>query len=483
MNNRKLELWILLADLVWIAGAFFLADLLRFGATWTPDERVSIHALIPFAIASGIIWLALSVFMPMDGFRGGWKFSAVFSHLLFGTGCTSAVLLAMGYMARSYVSRLALSYFILLLFSGCLGIRAGARALLRWRHQGGDIWRVVILGGGRVAQEVAVKIQQHPEMLCKVVGLLFPDEPVEELILPGMETSQANTGALPSQISTLEITDLLHRSNVNEVIVALPHEPTAEIRTLLGRIRDLGIATTLVPQSYELYTSRPKLIALDGLPLVQLREPGLRRRYLVLKRFLDVIVASSLLLPATVLLVPIAVVLLIRKGRALRWETRSGQFGLSFQMLRLNVERPVRTHSRFELLLECFSITELPQLWNVLRGQMSLVGPRPDPTESLTRYSEWQQRRLRVKPGMTGLAQVHGLREFSSSEQKTRFDLQYVVDPYLLRDVSLLLQTVWTLLLRLFSRPSRAMTYNLDWKDRSNEDVITNAHSAQSSAD
>src|SRR5262249_24383895 len=159
------------------------------------------------------------------------------------------------------------------------------------------------------------------------------------------------------------------------------------------------------------------------------------------KRALDLVVASALIVPSFLFLLPIAAVLAVKRGAAFRWETRSGQFGVPFQMLRLNVDRPVSTDSTFELMLEHLSITELPQLWNVLRGQMSLVGPRPDPTSCLPQYSEWQQRRLKIKPGMTGLAQVHGLRESSPPEQKTRFDLQYVVNPYLLWDISLLLQT------------------------------------------
>ena len=482
MNTRKLEFWILFADLAWIGGAFFISDLLRFGFTWTADELVSIYALLPFAMSATLVWTALSLFMPMDGFRGGWKFPTVFSHLLIGTSCTLAVLLAMGYLTRSYVSRLALAYFVILLFSGCLAIRVAARTMLRWRHEGGDVWRVVILGGGRVAQEVAAKIEQHPEMLCKVVGLLFPGEVGEDL-LPGSSELRTTGSATPRQLSTLDITDLLRECRVNEVIVALSHAPTPEIRTLMDRIRDMGIATSLVPQSYELYASQPKLITLDGLPLVQLRDRGLRRRYVVLKRALDLSMGLLLAAPAGVVLALAAAILFVKKRRAFRWETRCGQFGTPFEMLRLNVERPVRTNSRFELLLEHLSITELPQLWNVLCGHMSLVGPRPDPIVSLSHYSEWHQRRLKVKPGMTGLAQVHGLRESSAAEQKTRFDLQYVVDPYLLWDVSLLLQTVWTLLLRLFRAGPRRGTYNLDWNDGVKDDVISNAHSAQSSAD
>lgn len=480
MNTRRLELWILLADLAWIAAAFFISDLFRFGFTWTTDERISIDALMPFAVATAIIWIGLSFFMQMDGFRGGWKFSTVFSHVLFGSCCTTAVLLTLGYLTRSYVSRLALAYLLLLLFGGCLGIRVMARAMLRRWHKGGNVWRVVILGGGRVAQEVATKIEQHPEMLSKVVGLLFPDEPVEEIILP---TATNIFGSLPpaSHLSTLEITNLLRRARVDEVIVAMSHAPTVEVGALLGRIRDMGIATTIVPQSYELYASRPRLITLDGLPLVQLRDPGLRRRYVVLKRLLDLAVSSVLSIPAVLVLLPAAAVLAAKKGRAVRLESRCGQFGAPFGMLRLNVDRPVTSNSRFEMFLDHLSITELPQLWNVLCGQMSLVGPRPDPVASLSRYSDWQQRRLKVKPGMTGLAQVHGLREFSSAEQKTRFDLQYVVDPYLLWDVSLLLQTFWTLVLRVFRTRAARRTYNVDWNGKTG--LISNAHRTQPGAD
>ena len=477
MNTRKLEIWILLADFACILFAFLGADVLRFGLSWTPDERLSIRALLPFVGATAAVWTALSFFMPMDGFRGGWKLSTVFSHLLFGTACTVAVLTVMGYFTRNYVSRLAFGYFIVLLVIGFIGVRCGARQLLRARHAGGDIWRVMILGSGRVAQEVASKIEQHPEMLCRVVGMLFPNQDSEELIVPGLARQQA------SQLSTLDIFDLLRTSRVNEVIVALSQTPTPEIRTLLGRIRNMGIETSIVPQSYELYAARPRLVTLDGLPLVQLREPDLRRRYTFLKRILDITVAGALMLPAFLFLVPAAAILLLKKRHAFRWENRVGQYGRKFRMLRLNVDRPVRGDTQFEHLLEYLSITELPQLWNVLRGEMSLVGPRPDPETRSSLYSAWQQRRLRVKPGMTGLAQVHGLRDFSSPEQKTRFDLQYAVNPYLLCDVSLLQQTVWTLLLRVFSPPKRTV-FDLNWKDNIPvQDVITNAHRTQSSAD
>ena len=479
MNNRRLEIWILIADLAWIALGFLGSDLLRYGTTWSPDERIAIHALLPFMIATSLTWIALSICMQMDGFRGGWRLSAVLSHLFIGMCCTIAVLSVIGYFSRTYVSRLALTYFITLLATGFVGVRCSARALLRLRHDDGDVWRVIILGSGRIAQEVATKIEQHPEMLCKVVGLLFPNQNAEELA--GAKFSHAQG----SQLSTLDIFDLLRSSRVNEIIVALPHRLTPEIRTLIGRARDMGIETSLVPQSYELYASKPKLISLDGLPLLKLREPGLRWRYVVLKRALDAGLAAVLVIPSFLLLLPIATILLVKKGSGFRWEQRSGQYGTTFRMLRLNVERPVINGSTFERMLERLSITELPQLWNVLRGQMSLVGPRPESPVLSSQYSEWQQRRLRVMPGMTGLAQVHGLREFSSVEQKTRFDLQYVMDPYLLWDISLLLQTVWTLVCRLFLSARTYEVFGLDRRasGQTKGGVLSHAHRTQSSAD
>ena len=103
-------------------------------------------------------------------------------------------------------------------------------------------------------------------------------------------------------------------------------------------------------------------------------------------------------------------------------------------------------------------MTELPQLWNVLRGEMSLVGPRPESPERVRHYSDWQRQRLSVAPGLTGLAQVHGLREQHSSEEKARFDLEYIFHWSLFLDFSLIVQTAWTLVVRLLKPPQTKTT-------------------------
>jgi lipopolysaccharide/colanic/teichoic acid biosynthesis glycosyltransferase len=209
------------------------------------------------------------------------------------------------------------------------------------------------------------------------------------------------------------------------------------------------------------------------------------------KRIVDLAVTSVLALVAAPVLLLAAAFLHYRKGSAFRWETRTGKNAVPFAMLRLNVDRRAPDLTGFEKLLQKLSITELPQLWNVLRGEMSLVGPRPESADRVRHYSEWERQRLSVKPGITGLAQVHGLREQHSSEEKTRFDLQYLLKPSPLIDLSLLLQTCWTLVIRMFHNPQLGQAERLvsmnktvaDFRFPSVEEALDHAHWSQPSAD
>jgi lipopolysaccharide/colanic/teichoic acid biosynthesis glycosyltransferase len=137
-----------------------------------------------------------------------------------------------------------------------------------------------------------------------------------------------------------------------------------------------------------------------------------------------------------------------------------------------------------ERILVELSITELPQLVNVVKGDMSLVGPRPEGGERVSRYSAWERQRLTVKPGITGLAQVHGLREQHSSEEKCRFDLQYLLDASLFLDLSLLLQTIWTLAARTFQRgPASSGLPITERKASFLQEMVPSAHRSQSGTD
>jgi lipopolysaccharide/colanic/teichoic acid biosynthesis glycosyltransferase len=290
---------------------------------------------------------------------------------------------------------------------------------------------------------------RHPEMLCRIVGILSPDDGSAEAELSSGPAEVVN-------IASVGVVDLLRVQRVDELVLALPGCAPPELLSLAARCRERGIRVSLVPQLYELYLSRPSLIDLDGLPVLRLGEPKLASD-LLWKRALDLALGIVLALVALPFVLPAVFVLHRIKGRAFRWEVRCGRDGETFNMLRLNVDRASRGGSWFVQLLRALSLTEVPQLWNVLRGDMSLVGPRPEPPDRVCHYSEWQQQRLTVRPGITGLAQVHGLREHHSSEEKTRFDLQYLLNPSPWTDLSLLLQTVWTLAVRRSNRTNVAL--------------------------
>jgi lipopolysaccharide/colanic/teichoic acid biosynthesis glycosyltransferase len=250
---------------------------------------------------------------------------------------------------------------------------------------------------------------------------------------------------------------LLRQHKVEELVMAQP-PASKEILNLVALCRQQAIRVSLVPQPYELYLSRPRLLDLGGLPLLQLGDMAPPASARAGKRLLDLVLGFALALATLPVVLVCGVALRFSTGSAFRWERRVGWRGAQFSMLRLNVDHNPQNGSRLARMLWQLSISELPQFWNVLRGEMSLVGPRPEGPDRATRYSAWHEQRLSVKPGMTGLAQVHGLREQHPSEDKTRHDLQYMLNPSLLKDLSLLIETIWTLALRLIKIPRRSQT-------------------------
>ena len=485
MKKNRFPLWILGADLLWIVVALFGADALRYGIRWGAAQEGFVHNLLPFLLVAWFLWVLLSVKTNLDGFRGGWHFPAMVSAVFLAVSFLMTVLLAVSYLSQRYVSRLGLGYFGILLLLGFIAIRYSARLFLRSRHRAGKVGRVVIVGCGQVARELASKIERHPEMLCRVVGFLYPQDASGNLGLPRATTGDVTT------LLTLKVLDLLRSQQVDELILALQKPSWPELLNLVGQCRGQGINVSLVPEPYELYLSKPDLLDLGGVPLLRLRESSTSTMFFQWKRIVDVAFTFSLMFVAAPIVCLAAVALRWTKGRAFRWETRSGQNGRSFAMLRLNVNRHATGLTRFEQFLQQLSITELPQLLNVLRGDMSLVGPRPESPDRVRHYSEWEQQRLSVKPGITGLAQVHGLREQHSSEEKTRFDLQYLLKPSPLTDLSLLLQTSWTLVVRMFHRPLSgskepvvaASKIGADFRFPSVEEALQHAHRSQPSAD
>jgi lipopolysaccharide/colanic/teichoic acid biosynthesis glycosyltransferase len=480
VKKQKLQHWILAADLAWASIAMAMAYVLTYGMTLDSTSEKRLLTFVPLLLCSLALWAGLFSWMKLDGFRLGWHLPAIVSELLLATCCLLGLLFAALFLARYYIARLALAYFGLLLVVGFVVIRRGVHLVLRSSYLAGAKRRVLIVGSGPVAREMAIKIERHPEMLCQVVGFLCSPDTSLDNRMPGF-VGEATA------VRTLGVPELLLEHRVDEVIITLSRPGLPEVMNLAARCRLEGIGVSVVPHPYELYLSKPQLLDFGGLPVLQLNEVDPTLANGLAKRALD-IALSCLLLPLSLPLVVIGALLLSgKKGRRFCSVVRCGRFGRPFRMYRLNSDRSGEILPRREALLQQLSITELPQLWNVLRGDMSLVGPRPESPERVKHYSDWQRQRLNVRPGITGLAQAHGLREQHSSEEKARFDLQYILHSSPFLDISLLLQTLWILFRRLlhvvtFGSPQTEKMHEPK-NDNLLEGILPNAHSTQSSAD
>lgn len=484
MKSDQLRISILAADLAWIPVALAAACGI-FGLPWH-HTTLRPGELIVYLVCMLLAWVWLSEKLHLDGFRGGWRFPSVVSQLLLGVLLLTTLLLLVGLLSDMQIRSRTLGTFSFLLLVGFLSIRGTTHWIVLRRFRKGHVHRVVILGSDRLANELAIKFNHHPELRCKVAGFLCPNT---ELPISNLDTAERG-----NVISTIEITELLLKQQVSELVVA-HRSVTHEILDLIALCRKASIAVTLIPQPYELYLSDPKLTDLNGLPLLQIGRLSDFTSAEMGKRLLDLSLSLMVAIMTFPLLLASCIVLRFSTGKAFRWESRIGRHGIPFSMLRLNVDRDPGPGPALAGFLSQMSISELPQLWNVFRGEMSLVGPRPEGPERAEHYSAWQQQRLAARPGMTGLAQVQGLRERHSSEHKTRLDLQYMLRPSLLKDIALLIETMWTLSLRLIKIPEyairansrqtaearKAIAYSLNHPPF--QEIFQNAHRTQSGSD
>jgi lipopolysaccharide/colanic/teichoic acid biosynthesis glycosyltransferase len=448
----RLRELVLAADLLWIVLSFGLAQMARNGLNPGPDALPA--SFYTFAVvAAALLWTVLYFSKDLEGFRRGWYLPSVLAEMIVGVLYVIGFVSVIGFLSKHYYSRLTLFYLGLLLPAGFTAIRCIACRLVKSKAHLRGNRRVVIVGTGRIARELAIKISRHPELCIEVAGTLFPanTEPASDV--------SAVSGTM--SLRTLNILDLLREKNVQEVILVEPVPNGPEIDEMIANCRKAGLRVHLVPQHYELYLSKARLTEIEDVPLLSLEEQTLSAIGLQTKRVTDFLGAFGLLVLSAPLFVLSAAVLHRKKGRAFKGEIRCGQNQLPFWMYRLNVDRDDPNLMGFERFLVQSSLSELPQLINVMKGEMSLVGPRPESPQRVKHYSMWQRQRLTVKPGVTGLAQVNGLREEHSSEEKAHFDLQYIFHWSFFLDVCLVLQTVFTLLLRLIEEKSLAIAPKL----------------------
>ena len=437
--RNGLRYLIFVADCAWIVAAFSFANLFSYGVDgWSTHFLGYLKLYAPLLAFCLLFWTVLFFDQKLEGFSRGWHFPLIISDLLVASACLVAAVFGLGFFLRLYYSRLTVLLFAFVLPAGLILVRCIAWSIVKSRSRSAAVRRVAIVGNGRLARELAHKISAHPELMIEVAGFLSP---AAKRSIDGPKSSPARS------VRTLDALNLLLEKNVREIIIAEQLPANSEVEKLLSSCQNAGMQIQFVPHWFELYLSKVRLSEIGDVPLVSLKSQTLSLGARGLKRAIDLILGSLLLVVS--LPVMVLIYFMLGKKSPLKKEVRCGLNGKHFFLYSFNVDRWSKGLAGFEKFISQYSLTELPQVWNVIRGEMALVGPRPESPERAKHYSIWQRRRLSVKPGLTGLAQVNGLREHHSSAEKAHFDLQYIYHYSVFFDLSLILQTAWTLCYRL----------------------------------
>ena len=340
---------------------------------------------------------------------------------------------------------------------------AAGRVALHWSrtqaYRHGESFRpTLIIGAGKVGKLTADRLLSQPQLGLKPIGFLDKDPLVvadESLPLPVLGASW-------------DLDRVVAQHGVQQVIVTFSRAPHEVLLRLVKRCEELGIHVAFVPRLFERMTNRLTVEHFGGLPLISARSPNPKGLQFAVKYAADRVAALGLLLLALPVMIPAAIAVLLSTGRPLFFrQVRVGRDGRTFAMLKFRTMRPeaVQAAQPIDLppdtapggveggdrrtkvgsFLRKTSIDELPQLINVLRGEMSLIGPRPERPEFVGRFEESIYRygdRQRVKAGITGWAQVHGLRGKTSLTDRVEWDNYYIENWSLWLDLKVLMLTV-----------------------------------------
>jgi Undecaprenyl-phosphate glucose phosphotransferase len=333
-----------------------------------------------------------------------------------------------------------------------------SRMTIRWALQrrqlrGHNLQRILVLGAGVLGREIAKKLQDHRELGLSVVGYLDDDS----------GKAGASFYDVPVLGAIQDIARVLEEQRIDQVYIALPLEAHKKMLRALQRVAHECVEVKLVPDILQYATLKATLEDLDGTPVINLSQVPLQGWSSLVKRGVDIALSAAgmVLLTFVVPVLPLVAlaIWLEDRGPILYRQERMGLDGKSFwiwkfRSMRVDAEgttgpvwaiRNDDRRTRLGSFLRRWSIDELPQLWNVFVGDMSLVGPRPERPTFVREFKHKVPQymlRHRVKAGITGWAQVHGWRGNTSIRKRIQYDLYYIENWSLKLDLKILWMTL-----------------------------------------
>jgi exopolysaccharide biosynthesis polyprenyl glycosylphosphotransferase len=454
MLRRQSEIFrtlLLLADLTLVAASWLGAYAIRFHSS-LPVPR-GVPPTEPYLATLPLLLVVWAWVFRSRGLYAPRRTDSRLSELgaVFAGATTVIVLLVVGtfFLRSYYFSRGVILIFWVLSIASVSAFRLTARAgLFALHRRGRHLSQVLVVGTGPLAEQVIDRVQQHPEAGLRVVGVL------------GDGARSPRVRGVPVIGDYGQLRKALALSGAAQVVLALQRDDADELETLLAALDDELVDVRLVPDLLHVATLRSGVEDFDGLPVITLRDTPLVGWAAIQKRVFDIAVSAALLVLASPMLLAIALAIRLTSGAPVLYvQDRMGLDGRVFRMLKFRTmvhdaesDGPVwaRTEdprtTRFGGGLRSSGLDELPQLWNVLRGDMSLVGPRPERPifiEQFRREVPGYMLRHKVKAGLTGWAQVHRWRGDTSLHERIEHDLYYIRNWSLGLDLRILLMTLW----------------------------------------
>lgn len=453
-NEANYIIFLVMSDLALTWWALFLASQARHYLHWGV-HLTSEEVRIPYVVYALVTVIWCIIFVTFSVYGGKRTLRAVDEIQIVSVAITIAVFVCAGVLYLTYreLPRRIFLYFAVFDLVFLLGFRALLRLTFRFtgsRQRGSE--QALIIGAGKVGLEYARKVIDLSWTGLTPVGFMDDDPEKQGQVFEGIPV----LGPLSQTCNVVE------RLQVDEVIIALPLRAHGPLQELVMGLQEKPVRVRIVPDFFDLAFFRATIEDFGGMPLIGLRDPAIDGAQRVIKRLFDL----SIAIPLTIFLLPVLGVIAVAvrldsSGPAIFRQQRVGENGRLFWIYKfrsmvngadkhhdgtLLAKRPDDPRiTRLGRFIRHTSADELPQLLNVIMGQMSLVGPRPELPYLVERYQPWQRKRLAVPPGMTGWWQVSG-RSNKPMHLYTEDDLYYIQHYSPLLDVQILWRTVGVVL-------------------------------------
>lgn len=441
-----------LFDMLCTLQALSLAATLRVIYPFDEKDLAFLHLPAPAILLTLLIWattfVLFSVYDDQKTVRFIDEAQKVFIASLF------SVLLLAGALYFSYrdIPRLFVVYFSILNVLLLIGWRVAARLLFHTFGGSQRVRNVVLVGNNDLSREIAQTIGKYRWSGLNLIGVVD-------------NHARGSVNGLPVLGDLSDLRAIVTARDVEEVVIALPYSEYEALSSICIALQSIAVNVRIVPNYLNLALHRATVESFGGLPLINMRDPALTRYQRLVKRSFDVLCSAVLILLTLPVIVAVAIAIrLDSPGPVLFRQKRVGENGRLFTMYkfrsmvadaekrqaevnRLTADGKLLHKSendpritRVGSFIRRTSLDELPQLFNVLLGDMSLVGPRPELPWLVENYEPWQHKRFAVPQGITGWWQVNG-RSDKPMHLNTEDDLYYIQHYSLLLDLRILWKT------------------------------------------